>query len=295
MAQATDKKKIMTLDSQPQAQSGGHSGGHSGKNWIYRAPGEVERIEAFFNGAAYSSHSHDTYAIGLTLSGKQGFNYRGASRYNEPGRCLILHPDELHDGQAGTEFGMLYRVGYVDPVAIQNVLGGKSLPFIEDGISDDPRLYQAVLGLLGEIDHELAGLEYQDAIYDLASTMDLVSGQNNRSRKTHDYRAAELAREYIAANLNQSISMDTLEQISGRDRWKLSRDFRALFGTSPYRYLVMRRVELARHMMLAGVTPVDAAMACCFSDQSHMNRHFKKTYGLTPNQFLCTVQSNKRK
>ncbi|PCI72901.1 MAG: AraC family transcriptional regulator, partial [Gammaproteobacteria bacterium] len=66
---------------------------------MVRAPGEFERLEAFFNGAAYASHRHDSYAIGLTLEGKQGFNYRGSLRYNEAGRCLIIHPDELHDGQ----------------------------------------------------------------------------------------------------------------------------------------------------------------------------------------------------
>ncbi|MDT0137235.1 hypothetical protein [Acidovorax sp. PRC11] len=32
-----------------------------------------------------------------------------------------------------------------------------------------------------------------------------------------------------------------LERASGQDRWRLSLDFRALYGTSPYRYLLLRR------------------------------------------------------
>ena len=257
--------------------------------WMVRAPGEFERLEAFFNGAAYAPHRHDTYAIGLTLEGKQGFNYRGSLRYNEAGRCLIIHPDELHDGQAGTDIGMRYRVGYIDPVQIQSILGGKALPFIENGISDDPRLYQAVLGLLGEMDNDISGLRYQDALFDLANAMELVSDDKQQTKQSFNYQAAEMARQYIADNLEQSISLDKLEEITGRDRWKLSRDFRTLFGTSPYRYLIMRRLEQAREMMVKGVDLVEVASNCDFSDQSHMNRHFKKTYGVSPKKWMSSL------
>lgn len=257
--------------------------------WMVRAPGEFERLEAFFNGAAYAPHRHDTYAIGLTLEGKQGFNYRGSLRYNEAGRCLIIHPDELHDGQAGTDIGMRYRVGYIDPVQIQSILGGKALPFIENGISDDPRLYQAVLGLLGEMDNDISGLRYQDALFDLANAMELVSDDKQQTKQSFNYQAAEMARQYIADNLEQSISLDKLEAITGRDRWKLSRDFRTLFGTSPYRYLIMRRLEQAREMMVKGVDLVEVASNCDFSDQSHMNRHFKKTYGVSPKKWMSSL------
>jgi AraC-like DNA-binding protein len=258
-------------------------------DWVVRAPGEFERMEAFFNGPAYAPHRHDTYAIGVTLEGKQGFNYRGSLRYNEVGRCLIIHPDELHDGQAGTDVGMHYRVGYIDPAQIQSVLGGKSLPFIENGISSDPRLYQAVLGLLSEMDHDINGLEYQDALFDLANAMEVASDDRQKSRLTFNYHAAEMARQYIADNLHQSISLDILEAISGRDRWNLSRDFRALFGTSPYRYLIMRRLQQARELMSNGMNLVEVASHCDFADQSHMNRHFKKTYGITPKKWLSTI------
>jgi len=258
-------------------------------NWVVRAPGAFERAEAFFTGSAYAPHRHDTYAIGITLKGQQGFNYRGALRYNQKGTCLILHPDELHDGQAGTDSGMHYRVGYIDPAQIQNILGGKPLPFLKDGVSSDSRLYKAVLALLGEMEHDLSGLEYQDALFDLAKAMEQVSDSKKQTNQGFDYQAAEMARQYIADNLAQSISLDKLELITGRDRWKLSRDFRSLFGTSPYSYLIMRRLQQAREMMSKGVDIIEAASLCDFADQSHMNRHFKKTFGITPKKWLTTL------
>ena len=72
------------------------------KSWVSRADGETERIEACFSGLAYAPHSHDTYTLALTTQGVQSFNYRGELRHSLPGEVVILHPDETHDGQAGT-------------------------------------------------------------------------------------------------------------------------------------------------------------------------------------------------
>ena len=70
--------------------------------------------------------------------------------------------------------------------------------------------------------------------------------------------------------------------MSGRDRWSLSRDFRALFGTSPYRYLTLRRLDQVRRLLLGAISPSEAALIAGFSDQSHMSRQFKQAYGLSP-------------
>jgi hypothetical protein len=56
---------------------------------------------------------------------------------------MVLHPDEPHDGQAGTHDGFHYRMIYVDPALFQQALGGKPLPFLEGGLSNDPRLFAA--------------------------------------------------------------------------------------------------------------------------------------------------------
>ena len=83
------------------------------------------------------------------------------------------------------------------------------------------------------------------------------------------------------------MSSGTLETLTGLDRYGLARQFRAAFGTSPYRYRVMRRIDHARHLIEAGRPLCDAAMACGFADQSHMTRHFKKAYGLPPGRWAA--------
>ena len=45
------------------------------------------------------------YAICLTATGVLAFDYRGNAVVSTPGQVGVLHPDEVHDGYAGTQEG----------------------------------------------------------------------------------------------------------------------------------------------------------------------------------------------
>ena len=256
------------------------------KDWtkVCRPTEKIERMEAFFASHGFAPHRHDTYALGITLNGVHSFSYRKSMRHSLPGNAVVIHPDELHDGEAGTEAGFHYKILYVSPETIQQVLGGKPLPFITDGISSDPRIVSAISNLLSNLDGPLDSLEEDDGIYEIARALSDVSVQKSQ-RKKLNYRAAELARQFMLDSSDEVVTMDRLEQVSETDRWSLSRDFRALFGTSPYRYLTLRRLDRARGMISAGMALVDVAAACGFTDQSHMTHQFSKTYGLSPGRW----------
>ncbi|PHV31797.1 AraC family transcriptional regulator [Janthinobacterium rivuli] len=245
----------------------------------------IERIEAWFQGKAYAMHRHDTYAIGRTLAGVQRFSYRRGQRDSLPGNTMILHPDEAHDGQAGTDAGFRYRMLYIEPALFQDVLGGRALPFIEGGVSTDPRLAAATCALLPHDGHPLEALEQSEALAELAHALAAAAG-TPAQRPKGDFLAARRARDYLQAHCTRAVTLAELEAATGRDRWSLSHDFRVFYGTSPYRYLTMRRLEMVRRLLLAGSTLASAAMAAGFADQSHMTRHFLKTHGITPGRWL---------
>ena len=69
-----------------------------------------------------------------------------------------------------------------------------------------------------------------------------VAGQRG-GRRAFDYGAAERARLRIHDGLAGRLTLADLEAASGRDRWSLSRDFRALYGVSPYRAATLRRLD----------------------------------------------------
>ncbi|WP_300627598.1 AraC family transcriptional regulator [Pseudomonas sp.] len=256
-------------------------------DWLHRAPhaSGLDRIEAYFAGFAFDPHRHDTYAIGRTLFGVQSFHYRGGMTHSLPGTTMVIHPDETHDGRAGSAEGFKYRMIYVQPALIQQILGGKPLPFIPGGVSTDPRLHRASEVLLQSLDCPIDPMQEQDAMFDLAQALSDACGAIV-SRKSFDYIAAERAREFIHSALGRTITLDEIADHAERDRWALSRDFRLLFGTSPYRYLTMRRLDLVRQLLAQGQSLVDAAMTAGFTDQSHMTRQFRSTYGMPPSRWV---------
>ncbi|RVC44027.1 MAG: helix-turn-helix domain-containing protein [Mesorhizobium sp.] len=263
---------------------------------IVSAPGGtgIERIEARFHGNAFELHRHDTYAIGVTLDGVQRFHYRGALRHSLPGQVIVLHPDELHDGGAGTEEGLRYRILYLEPSLLIDCLDGEPLPFVADAVVSDPALRGTLLSALALLQEELDELFVADFIAQLARNLGRHAGQPAKPMGMTAWRAAALARDYLEENAGRPVRSGELEAVTGLDRYALSRHFRATYATSPHRFLVMRRLQRARRMIEAGEPLAEIAVAAGFSDQSHFNRHFKKAFGLTPGRWSMLVRSGTR-
>ena len=260
-------------------------------NRIITAPGTagMERIEARFHGNAFDLHRHDTYAIGVTLRGVQSFRYRGTTHHSLPGQVIVLHPDELHDGGAGTEDGLHYRILYLEPSLMLECLDGGSLPFVRAAVVTDRGFCSTLLSALGPIDKELDELFVADFIGQLMQGLARHAVQPARPLLKPAWRAARLARDYLEDNIARSVRSEELEAITGLDRYALSRHFRAAFSTSPHRFLVMRRLQQARRMIEIGEPLAQIAIAAGFSDQSHFNRQFKKAFGVTPGRWASLV------
>ena len=260
----------------------------AGKSWLREAPASpgLERMEAFFVGQAYTPHRHDTYAIGYTLSGIQCFDYRGEERRSIPGKTIVLHPDELHDGRAGTEDGFQYRMIYVDPALISQALGGKPLPFIRDVVLEHGQIRHTVDLTFDDVESPMEDVRLGELILQIAECLNGTVGNSTSKSVAVDIRAISRTRAYLRAHMERSVSRDELETVSGLDRWTLARQFRRACGTSMSRYLTMRRLERVRQLLHDGEALADAAADAGFSDQSHMTRHFKKAYGLSPGRWV---------
>jgi AraC-like DNA-binding protein len=76
-----------------------------------------------------------------------------------------------------------------------------------------------------------------------------------------------------------------LEAVTGLTRYDLARQFRLLYGTSPYRYLLMRRLALAREQIARRRPLSEVALDAGFADQAHFSRLFKAAFGLTPARY----------
>ena len=259
------------------------------RDWVRgRGPvGGVELLRAWFGGRAFARHRHDTYAIGVTEAGVQMFDYRGRVERSTPGQVVVLHPDEAHDGRAGSEDGFGYRIVYVEPAriaaAVRAIRGQAApLPFAREPVSRNPTLARAVIAAFRAAPEPLA----LDALV-LRLAEGLIEGDPDgrpAGAPRLDHAALERARAFLDGRRAIVRSLE-LESVTGLTRYELARQFRVRYGTSPYRYSLMRRLDFARGRLRGGTPLADLALAAGFADQAHFTRMFKSAYGMTPGRY----------
>lgn len=252
----------------------------------------LQRLVAGFSGHAYDPHRHETYAVGRTLAGAQAFRYRGSERVSLSGQCIVIHPDETHDGHAGVPEGFRYQMLYIEPWLLRGALRGRSgLPFVPDVVARDPALAALLAEIFADFPARVEPLAWDGFLARLA---DLLLSRSddapNADRRPVPAAAVEAARQLLHDDFARPVGSAELEQVSGLDRFELARAFRRLAGTSPHRYLVGRRLAAARALLAGGEDLSQAALLVGFADQSHMTRHFKARYGLTPGRFAALAR-----
>ncbi len=95
--------------------------------------------------------------------------------------------------------------------------------------------------------------------------------------------------DFIAENYAGSIPLAHLAGMAGLSLHRFVTVFRCQVGMPPHQYLCRTRVEEARVRLRQGLAPAAVAADTGFCDQSHMNRHFKRAFGVTPGCYLSSV------
>ena len=106
-------------------------------------------------------------------------------------------------------------------------------------------------------------------------------------------RAVRRSIEYINDNFSEEVRLKDIAGAVGMSMFHLSRTFRASTGVTLHRYLIRARVEKVKALLLdSDQSLAGIAGSAGFSDQSHMNKTFKRYTGTTPRLFRHARRSN---
>ena len=166
----------------------------------------LQRLRAGFSGHAYDRHRHETYAIGFTEAGLQCFHYRGAARASTPGRVIVIHPDEAHDGHAGATGGFAYRMLYADPALIAEALGCRSLPFVSEPVIDDPALRRVIADAFADFPDPIEDLAIPSIVAALADALSRRAGSPAKTARFDNHNALDVARQLLLEASRTTIS-----------------------------------------------------------------------------------------
>lgn len=86
------------------------------------------------------------------------------------------------------------------------------------------------------------------------------------------------------------ISLLELAERVALSPYYLLRQFQQTTGLPPHAYQIQARLRKARGMLKAGSSVLDSALSCGFHDQSHFHRHFRKSMGITPGDYVKSLK-----
>ena len=101
--------------------------------------------------------------------------------------------------------------------------------------------------------------------------------------------------EYVEEHLDASPTQEQLAAVARLSPYHFARQFKTATGLPPHQFVILRRVERAKQLLLAAteLSLAEVAAHAGFSDQSQFSHHFKRIVGVTPGQFRTRVRTDK--
>ena len=265
-------------------------------------PDGVECFAATFRRHTFERHIHDTYAIGVTLTGVQRFWCDGVTHNSLAGHVMVIRPGHAHDGESGTDGAYSYRMAYLPERLISDVLadaGGTPDKLVLSQrtpvVIDDPRLAASV-SRAWSVARSAASRDaivdaFDEPILDLAVRF---GGVPLPAAPPCAPRQLAAVIDYLHAHLHRDVRTSELARVAGMSRFRLTREFSRLHGLPLHAYHVHLRLEAAKRGLGSRRSVADVAAAFGFCDQSHFDRRFKGAFGLTPSQWRAGAVGSSR-
>ena len=253
-------------------------------------------LNASFKHQCFSRHVHEGYCVGVIDDGAQRFFRSGANHIASEHCIILVNPDQVHDGHSASEGGWKYRAMYPLPHLMQKVQQEITKKPLETAgfnhpVVSDRYMANQLRGLFNILQHSDNTLQRESLFMHVMSELLQRHAQGSFSLNNIGYEpnAVKRLREYLDCHYAQNISTDTLAQLVGLNPFYLNRLFQKHVGMPPHAYQIQQRLRKAKYMLEDGHSLLNTAMACGFSDQSHLTRHFKKWLGVTPGKFQRNI------
>lgn len=227
----------------------------------------------------------------------------GAAEYRTEGRAYRITGDGqlmLNRGQPyrmrmqGESFVLFFPKAAADAAWQMHASNGEALPEMPTVAASSPAPLQKRLVELR--DESVRARPGGERLLELSCAVlsELVSLAHTRRRHamklpalrktTRDELLRRLVRaESYLADLGTKATLAGAAQAAALSPFHLIRVFDAAFGQTPLAYAATKRLEHARHLLIAGDAPIaDIALAAGYESRNAFDRAFVRRYGMTP-------------
>jgi len=255
------------------------------ENFIYKNKLGITALSAQFKDFSYNKHSHEEYALGVTLKGVQEYNLDGSSQASHPSGVMLFNPEQIHDGRAGKKSNesLDYVMLYIKPKLFLEAINKKEIVQFSSPIVYKQNLRQSILELSHSIlngkDEALCSEQFLNVV-DNFSTNDFTLDYKKETTQI------KKAKEMMYYELDNVLDLDSIALELNMTKFKFIRLFKSHTKITPYQFFLNSKLIHAKKYLEETNDLYATVVEFGFSDLSHFNRHFKRFYGVTPYEYL---------
>ena len=88
-------------------------------------------------------------------------------------------------------------------------------------------------------------------------------------------------------NFTEDLTLSEFASYTGRSLASFKRDFAKISPLPPQRWIMERRLDMAKHLLQNGKGPAQDVGYCVgFKNRSHFSQAFKKRFGYAPSNYV---------
>lgn len=251
--------------------------------FIYKNKLGITALKASVNKLILKKHSHEEYSLGVTLRGEQKYQLEGFSLTSYKNGITLFNPEQIHESKNGSYD---YVLLLIKPQLILECLEQKNNIKFDSSIIYNDKLKQDILNLSNAI------LMQKDELLCNELFLNVVDNFNKKNfrcdnKKEKDF--IEKSKEMIYYEIENILNLEQLSQEFGISKFQFIRKFKANTGFTPYQYFLNTKLNQARKYLDSKKDLYGAIVEFGFSDLSHFNRHFKRVYGITPFEYISSI------
>jgi len=255
------------------------------------------KVEAYhFEGIMqkFPNHFHEHYVLGFVESGRRFLTCKNKEYTIDAGDLLLFNPLDNHACEQVDDQALDWRCVNIEKAVMrrmaEEITGKDDLPIFTSTVVCQSDAVSTLRDLHDMILKEAKDFNKEETFYFLIEQ--LITDYTKPVAETLAQVSGEIqaACDYMESNYTETITLADLSKVSGLNKYTLLRSFTMQRGITPYQYLSTIRVNKAKRLLEAGVSPIEAALQSGFTDQSHFTRFFKNFIGLTPRQYqdICS-------
>lgn len=236
-------------------------------------------------------HHHDFYEVYYFLNGRVEYQVEGRSYKLSQDDILLISPRELHRPKVEAEQAYERIVLWINAAYLEKISAeapGLQQCF-ETGNNLLPAAHTLAAALVRQLAEEAASEETGSGLSSrgiffrfMAELMRLAETRTADEQTPQLQPLIAQVLEFIGEHFREAISLDTVASNFFVSKYYLSHLFSSSVGTSMYRYILLKRLQHARTLLLEGAGPGDACRESGFQDYANFYRSFRSVYGINP-------------